>query len=203
MGELRRNRRLSLAQAARLTGVSKTVLGNWERGTNAPSAEQLARAASAYGVSVHWLVMGRGPRSARAVEATIDADSGVEALEQQLLAMAEKTPYAVWERCAVRAMERDLKVYRAAESALKILEGAGADEEQVEGARLLLEVCRVQYGVDLTDANTLERVRLMHEIHESGGVGYEVARIVDPAIFRGKKPGTPKAKRADQSRRKA
>lgn len=58
---LRRLRRyfdLTQARVAELTGVQLRSLGDWERGVHMPSAENLQKLATLYGVSVESILRG-------------------------------------------------------------------------------------------------------------------------------------------------
>lgn len=87
--EAREAANLKKTQLARLVGVTKGAVGNWEaEGRAAPSTENLAKIASALNVSFEWLATGRGPM--RLAEAA--AKTGPAVLEQELLAQFRRQP---------------------------------------------------------------------------------------------------------------
>jgi SOS-response transcriptional repressor LexA len=67
--EGRQERRLSQTGLARVLGVSRGAVGQWETGQTAPSTENLAAAAIELRVSFDWLATGRPPKMSAAPEA--------------------------------------------------------------------------------------------------------------------------------------
>jgi transcriptional regulator with XRE-family HTH domain len=60
LSTLRKNRGLSLDQAAQLSGVSRATLSRAERGETSPTAQILGRLSAAYGVTLSALLGGLG-----------------------------------------------------------------------------------------------------------------------------------------------
>lgn len=54
--QLRKQQKVSQEQLAKQTGVSRTMMGNYERNDNTPSVEVLLKLAKAFGVSVDYLI---------------------------------------------------------------------------------------------------------------------------------------------------
>lgn len=60
--QLRRERGMTQAELAKVTGVSGSFIGHIERAEKVPSLETMARLGEALGVSLDWLVLGNKPR---------------------------------------------------------------------------------------------------------------------------------------------
>lgn len=75
--QLRKQQNLSQDELAKKVGVSRTIIGNYERDTNTPSIEVLLKIAKAFNVSIDFLV-GEGKLS------TLDKDvlKRIEDIEQ-------------------------------------------------------------------------------------------------------------------------
>ncbi len=54
--QLRKDNNLSQSQLANKIGVSRTIVGNYERGTNSPSVEILLKIANTFNVSVDFII---------------------------------------------------------------------------------------------------------------------------------------------------
>lgn len=54
--QLRKQHQLSQDELAKKISVSRTIIGNYERGTNTPSIEVLLKLAKAFNVSVDYLI---------------------------------------------------------------------------------------------------------------------------------------------------
>ena len=61
--QLRKQQSLSQEELAKKVGVSRTIIGNYERNANAPSVEVLVKLARVFNVSVDFLI-GEGQLSA-------------------------------------------------------------------------------------------------------------------------------------------
>lgn len=56
ISQLRKQHQLSQDELAKKAGVSRTIVGNYERGTNTPSIEVLLKMARTFNVSVDYLI---------------------------------------------------------------------------------------------------------------------------------------------------
>lgn len=54
--QLRKQQKISQEELAKQAGVSRTMMGNYERNDNTPSVEVLLKLAKAFGVSVDYLI---------------------------------------------------------------------------------------------------------------------------------------------------
>ena len=54
--ELRKQHKLSQAELASRIGVSRTIVGNYERNTNTPSIDTLVKMAKEFNVSVDYII---------------------------------------------------------------------------------------------------------------------------------------------------
>lgn len=54
--QLRKQHNLSQSDLAKKVGASRTIIGNYERNSNAPSAEMLSKIANTFNVSVDYLI---------------------------------------------------------------------------------------------------------------------------------------------------
>jgi transcriptional regulator with XRE-family HTH domain len=61
LAQARKARGLTQTQVGTLFASEKARVSAWEKGKNMPSAEQVARMADEYGVSVEWLILGSTP----------------------------------------------------------------------------------------------------------------------------------------------
>jgi len=57
---IRKQKKLSQLQLAKMIDVSKSACGQWERGRTCPTVENLAQLAIALEVHFEWLATGRG-----------------------------------------------------------------------------------------------------------------------------------------------
>jgi transcriptional regulator with XRE-family HTH domain len=76
---LRKSRDLSIHRLAELAGISAGYLSDVERGSSSPSAEKLARVASALGVTTDYLLTG-----ATSAPAPVEVPPGLAAAAEQL-----------------------------------------------------------------------------------------------------------------------
>jgi transcriptional regulator with XRE-family HTH domain len=53
---LRKQQKISQDELAKLAGVSRTMMGNYERNSSPPSVEVLVKLAKAFGVSIDYLI---------------------------------------------------------------------------------------------------------------------------------------------------
>lgn len=67
--DLRHEKGLSQAEAAKLAGVSANHYGAWERGKSFPRASSLDALAKAFGVTSKWLMIGQGEKTPVAEQA--------------------------------------------------------------------------------------------------------------------------------------
>ena len=56
ISQLRKQHNLSQAELAQKVGASRTIIGNYERDTNTPSIDMLAKIAHTFNVSVDYLI---------------------------------------------------------------------------------------------------------------------------------------------------
>lgn len=54
--QLRKQKNLSQDELAKKTGVSRTIIGNYERNTNTPSIEVIIKLANVFNVSLDFLI---------------------------------------------------------------------------------------------------------------------------------------------------
>jgi len=57
---VRKRAGLTQVQMGQALGVTRRLLGDWERGTSWPSVLDIANIAERYGVRCDWLVLGEG-----------------------------------------------------------------------------------------------------------------------------------------------
>jgi len=163
--------RASQAQLAESAGFTRAQYGSWEQGKAWPSIANLARIADRLGLSIHWLVTGRGPREAAAVESGADSDAD-PAVVAEALALAH--PSSVLSDAQRRAEKREVLASIFAQVAAVIEESGGtADLDQLMSMRD--EILR-RFGVDPVDAPDAQ---------------WFVDRILDPGFDSGAKPVNP------------
>jgi transcriptional regulator with XRE-family HTH domain len=80
LAHARTERGLTQTQVGTLFGLTKGAVSAWEVGTNMPDAEQVARMADEFGVSVEWLILGL--RSPPLAQDTLEALSRLDAAER-------------------------------------------------------------------------------------------------------------------------
>lgn len=64
----RKNAALTQVELAKMVGVARVSLTQWESGDTSPKGENLMKVARALGVTPDWLVSGRGDPSAQELE---------------------------------------------------------------------------------------------------------------------------------------
>ena len=80
LAQARKARALTQTQVGTLFGLEKAAVSAWEVGKNMPNAEQVARMADEFGVSVEWLILGR--QSPSLAQDTLEALSRLDATER-------------------------------------------------------------------------------------------------------------------------
>lgn len=98
----RRHANLSQTAVAAAIGVQRSAVSNWESTSNTlPSSSNLIAAAQACGVSVEWLITGRGPmqltgdQDVPAVDAELIVDSEERALLSGFRRLSPKSQQAI------------------------------------------------------------------------------------------------------------
>jgi transcriptional regulator with XRE-family HTH domain len=77
---LRKQHKLSQTELAKRIGVSRTIIGNYERGENTPSIDNVIKLAQAFDVSVDFL-LGEG-NTAKYDKAVLKRMEAIEELDQ-------------------------------------------------------------------------------------------------------------------------
>jgi transcriptional regulator with XRE-family HTH domain len=65
LAEARDKKNKTQTEVGAMFDLGKQAVSSWEKGRNAPTAEQLARLAVEYDVGADWLLFGRSPKPAR------------------------------------------------------------------------------------------------------------------------------------------
>lgn len=165
----RLDRGWSQADLAKAAGLTGSQVGSWERGGSNPSIPELVRLGRALGLSLHWLLTGRGPRDATLLE-SMPGDG--EAQEGGVAAvLGQNYSSGVLVQAAEAAQAREHMIYQAFASFVSLVQDPKVGPKQREQIKQVMGSMARKLGVDPP------------QIDET--VEHYIDRIVDPRIYSG------------------
>ena len=178
---LREERRLTRPDMAAVLGVSMPMLRGWERNVSNPPLAALTAIADAFDVSLHWLLLGEGPRSRAAVRSTVETDASIESLAQQVLHLANRVPFETWQQGMLERRQIEVGLWIGTEQERRAASSPDTPVRVRVDAMFRLNQIKKDTGIDLLDEATLKRI---DETRSMMGMTGRLVDVVEPPVQR-------------------